>query len=91
LQRTNLSTVLRGLERKGLVERRHSPEDGRGVTVHVTTRGKSNYALVRNEWAKAVSHATGKDARDLDSALALLTKVEAGLINTRPRSAGATS
>ncbi|MER5755853.1 MarR family transcriptional regulator [Streptomyces sp. NPDC002088] len=29
LQRTNLSTVLGGLERKGLIERRADPGDGR--------------------------------------------------------------
>ena len=55
LQRTNLSTVLRGLERKGLIERQPNPSDGRGVTVTPTERGRSNYALVRQEWATAVS------------------------------------
>src|SRR5262245_8652116 len=36
LQRSNLSTLLRGLEAKGLVERHTSPEDRRGVTVRLT-------------------------------------------------------
>jgi len=85
LQRTNLSTVLGGLERKGLIERRQSLEDGRGVTVHLTTRGKNNYALVRQEWAEAVSDAAAGDSSDLDCTLTLLAKVEAGLISTRPR------
>jgi DNA-binding MarR family transcriptional regulator len=88
LQRTNLSTVLRGLEQKGLVERRAYPNDGRGVTVHLTERGKINYSLVREEWARAVSAAAAGDTHNLDAALTLLTAVEAGLIRTRPANPG---
>ncbi|MFI7131082.1 MarR family winged helix-turn-helix transcriptional regulator [Nonomuraea sp. NPDC050153] len=84
LQRTNLSAVLRGLESKGLIERRISPDDRRGVTVHLTERGRTNYTLVRQEWATAVSAAAGHDTRDLDAALTLLRTVEAGLVATRP-------
>ena len=87
LQRTNLSTVLRGLERKGLIERRASPDDARGVTVHPTERGASNYALVRQQWADAVA-AAGGDAGHLDAALALLRAVEAGLVSARPATPG---
>jgi DNA-binding MarR family transcriptional regulator len=85
LQRTNLSTVLRGLEQKGLVERHARPGDGRGVTVHLTDRGRSNYALVRHEWAAAVSAAAGGDTTNLDAALTLLTAVKDGLARTRPQ------
>ncbi|GCB43986.1 MarR family winged helix-turn-helix transcriptional regulator [Streptomyces sp. NL15-2K] len=85
LQRTNLSTVLRGLEQKGLIERRSDPGDGRGVTVHTTEQGRTNYALVRREWATAVSAAADRDATHLDAALALLTAVEAGLVTARPQ------
>ncbi|KOU63580.1 MarR family transcriptional regulator [Streptomyces sp. MMG1533] len=85
LQRTNLSTVLGGLERKGLVERRADPGDGRGVTVHTTEHGRTNYALVRREWAAAVSTAAGHDTEHLDAALTLLTAVETGLIQSRPQ------
>lgn len=85
LQRTNLSTVLRGLEQKGLIERRSSPGDGRGVTVHATEHGRANYALVRREWATAVSAAADRDATHLDAAIALLTAVEAGLVEARPQ------
>ncbi|TRO57418.1 MarR family winged helix-turn-helix transcriptional regulator [Streptomyces sp. IB201691-2A2] len=84
LQRTNLSTVLGGLERKGLVERRTNPGDGRGITVHTTEHGRANYALVRQEWAAAVSAAAGHDATHLDATLTLLTAVEAGLTSLRP-------
>ncbi|MGW4911845.1 MarR family winged helix-turn-helix transcriptional regulator [Streptomyces sp. NPDC004270] len=85
LQRTNLSTVLGGLERKGLVERRADPGDGRGVTVHTTEHGRANYALVRREWAAAVSAAAGHDTTHLDAALTLLSAMETGLTSTRPR------
>jgi DNA-binding MarR family transcriptional regulator len=83
LQRTNLSTVLRALEHKGLVEREAHPSDGRGVTVRATEHGRANYALVRREWAAAVSAAAGQSTGDLDAALALLTKVKDGLVEAR--------
>jgi DNA-binding MarR family transcriptional regulator len=82
LQRTNLSTVLRGLETKGLIERHTSTDDRRGVTVHVTERGRANYTLVRREWATAVS-AAGHETGNLDPALALLSAVETGLVAAR--------
>jgi DNA-binding MarR family transcriptional regulator len=85
LQRSNLSTLLRGLESKGLLQRHTSRDDRRGVTVHVTARGAENYALVRREWATAVAMAAGHDVRHLDAALYLLGEIEAGLTATRPR------
>ncbi|MGY4740383.1 MarR family winged helix-turn-helix transcriptional regulator [Streptomyces sp. ATMOS53] len=85
LQRTNLSTVLRGLEQKDLIERRTDPGDGRGVTVHITELGRTNYALVRREWATAVSAAADHDTTHLDATLTLLASVEAGLARTRPQ------
>lgn len=84
LQRTNLSTVLRGLEHKGFIERHAHSGDGRGVTVHSTERGRSNTILVRQEWAAAVSAAADHDTRNLDAALTLLAAVEAGLTRGRP-------
>lgn len=85
LQRTNLSTVLRGLEQKGFIERRTHSGDGRGVTVHATERGRSNATLVRQEWAAAVSEAAHHDTEHLDAALALLSAIETRLVRTRPR------
>lgn len=84
LQRTNLSTVLRGLERKGLAERRASADDGRGATIHPTERGMRNHALTRQEWASAVSAAAAQTTGDLDAAITLLRDIEIGLIKTRP-------
>ena len=89
LQRTNLSAVLRELEKKGLIERRVCPADRRGVTVHRTERGARSHALVRRAWAASVSAAAAGDTRHLDAALSLLKSVETGLIKMRPRPAGA--
>ena len=86
LQRTNLSTTLRGLENKGLIERQANPADGRGVTVSPTARGRANYAEARHEWAIAVGEAAGGDDAHLDAALALLTSIKDGLVESRPRS-----
>jgi DNA-binding MarR family transcriptional regulator len=88
LQRTNISAVLRGLERKGLAERRASPDDLRRATIHPTERGKRNYALVRQEWAAVVSAAAGHDTSDLDAALALLHKIGTSLTANRPAEPG---
>jgi hypothetical protein len=66
-------------------ERDADPGDGRGVTVHTTDQGRTNYALVRREWATAVAAAVGYDTTNLDAALALLTAMENGLTTSRPQ------
>ena len=88
LQRTNLATVLTGLQRKGLIERRQCPQDGRAATIHTTEHGRANYAVVRREWAEAVSTAAERDSAHLDSALALLREVRTGLVEARPSAPG---
>jgi len=75
-------------EGKGLIERHASSEDGRWVTVRPTEHGKSNHALVRQEWARAVSAAAGGDSSDLDPALRLLRDIENGLTSARPQAPG---
>jgi DNA-binding MarR family transcriptional regulator len=84
LQRTNLSTVLRGLEEKGLIERQAHPADGRGVTVVATARGRGNYRLVRQEWAAQMFEAAGTKPIGLDTAIELLRAIEVGLVTNRP-------
>jgi DNA-binding MarR family transcriptional regulator len=88
LQRTNLSAVLRGLEEKGLIERRGSPGDGRGVTVHRTDRGIRNSETARRERANVISDAVGGDDTYLDAAVELLTGIEAGLASMRSAAPG---
>ena len=88
LQRTNLATVLTALQRKGMIERRACPHDGRGATIHTTEHGRANNTLVRREWAEAVSAAAGRDGANLDPALTLLREIRTGLIDTRPTTPG---
>jgi hypothetical protein len=54
------------------------------VAVSPTERGRTNYALVRHQWAAAVAEAAGRDETNLDAALALLATVKDGLVGTRP-------
>jgi DNA-binding MarR family transcriptional regulator len=82
LQRSNLSTVLRGLEAKGLIERLADPEDGRSVRIHATPAAIRNYTIVRREWASAVAAAVDGDP-DIEAALPLLASVRAGLVRAR--------
>ena len=56
------------------------------MTVHLTERGSTNYALARREWAAAVSVAAANDTSKLDAALKLLGQIQAGLVKLRPRS-----
>jgi DNA-binding MarR family transcriptional regulator len=82
LQRSNLSAVLRGLEKKELVEGVDDPDDARSVHLHPTARAISNYKLVRREWADAVKAAADGEG-EVDSTLPLLRKIAAGLIHQR--------
>lgn len=84
LQRTNLSTTLRGLEQKGLIERRADPADGRGVTVSPTDLGRTNYLRVRREWAIAIRQAAANDPTHLEAAITLLSTIKSGLADSRP-------
>jgi DNA-binding MarR family transcriptional regulator len=88
LQRANISAVLRGLERKGLTERHASPDDLRRADIYPTAHGRENYALVREEWAAAVSAAASHDTAGLTEALALLRKISASLTGSRPATPG---
>ena len=88
LQRSNLSTLMRDLERKGLIERTMSEGDRRGVTVRLAEAGRRNYLVVRREWAAAVAKAVEDDTRGLDGALGLLRDIAAGLIAMRAQTPG---
>jgi DNA-binding MarR family transcriptional regulator len=88
LQRSNLSTLMRGLERQGLIERTMSEGDRRGVIVRLTEAGRRNYLVVRREWAAAVAKAVENDTRGLDGASGLLKDIAAGLIAMRPEKPG---
>jgi hypothetical protein len=54
------------------------------VVIHLTERGRTNYAVARTEWAAEVSVAAGGDSSDLDAAVGLLTSIKDGLTGSRP-------
>ena len=83
LLRTNLSTVLKSLDGKGLIVRRVRAENRREITVHRTQRGRRNYEIVRREWSRLISRAAPPDDGALGEALDLLSGIRDGLIAER--------
>ena len=83
LQRSNLSTALRGLERRGFVERRADPHDARGVNLFPTDRAADNLHRLRRQWSDQLAKALSDDQQDAATATVLLQRIEAGLIADR--------
>lgn len=83
LQRSNLSTALRALERRGFVERRADPHDARGVNLYPTDRAADNLERLRRQWAQQVARAVGDDRASAVAAKALLERMEAVLLSER--------
>lgn len=83
LLRTNLSTVLKSLDEKGLIERRVRAENRREITVHRTQRGLRNYEVVRHEWSNLISHAARPGDAGIGQALELLSSIRDGLVAER--------
>lgn len=42
MEATSLSRILKSMEKKGLIERKPNPKDGRGVLIHLTDFGLEN-------------------------------------------------
>ena len=86
LQRSNLSSALRSLEAKGLVERRHGEDDHRTVLLFPTSLAAQNLSVIRAEWSlmlrQAVESTTGISP---SPALAFLADLERGLVTARRR------
>ena len=59
LQRSNVSTALRGLEAKGLVERAVDAVDNRQVVLRPTALAAENLELVRASWAALIAERLG--------------------------------
>ena len=83
LQRSNMSTALRALERRGFVERRADPHDARGINLFPTDRAAENLKRLRRQWAQLLSGALGGDVMNAAAATALLERVEAELMAER--------
>lgn len=78
MQRSNLSRALRALEANGLIERSVGGGDARQASLHPTRRAEANLKRLRANWSRLLGSA-GVDRRNLDSALTMLTELEAGL------------
>ncbi|AKK28578.1 MarR family winged helix-turn-helix transcriptional regulator [Mycobacterium sp. EPa45] len=83
LQRSNMSTALRTLERRGFVERRTDPHDARGVNLFPTDRAAENLKRLRRQWAEQIQSALGGDRQGAAAAAALLERIEAALMADR--------
>lgn len=83
LQRSNLSTALKGLERRGFVERRADVHDARGVNLFPTPLAADNLTRLRSQWARQMSVALGEDLRDMATVKNLLDRAEARLVADR--------
>ncbi|WP_328358132.1 MarR family transcriptional regulator [Mycobacterium sp. NBC_00419] len=83
LQRSNLSTALKGLERRGFVERRADAHDARGVNLFPTPLAADNLTRLRTRWARQLAVALGGDVHDVATVKTLLDRAEARLLADR--------
>lgn len=77
LQRTNVSTALRGLEGKGMVVR--SSAGGRGVSVAPTDLATSNLRVLRAAWSDQLSGVLPDELEAIRDCNQLLRRLELGL------------
>ncbi len=83
LQRSNLSTALRGLEAKGLVTRDHADADGRGIVVRSTPLAAQNLVKLRARWADLIGSVLPEDADAARMAADLETMADALIARRR--------
>ncbi len=81
LQRSNLSTIVRGLEEKGILSR-EAGLDARTVQLHATAVAAASTAAVRRRWAQRVGAALDEGI-DVEGLLAVLERLENGLVRLR--------
>lgn len=59
IEATSVSRTLKSMEKRGLIERRPNPDDGRSVLIYLTPYGRE-----MREYSKSVVHAFDKAVRD---------------------------
>lgn len=79
MHRSNLSVTLGSLEAKGLVVRTHDDHDRRRSLLRLTPLAREQVARLRRSWAARVAQGLGPDREGVEAAVALLTRLEAGL------------
>lgn len=79
LQNSNVSTTVRRLVDRGLLERRADPSDGRSHRIHETELARRNNDMIDAMWIKGVQDLLGSmtadDARTLVEAAPLLARL----------------
>lgn len=86
LQASNVSTTVRSLAGRGLLERRSDPADGRRALLYPTARARRHRALLDAAWAQGIERALAElpeaDAGTLRAAVPALTRL-AGALDAR--------
>lgn len=80
LPSSNFARVLRGLETKGLIQRKTDDQDGRAVNLYLTDLAVQNFARMLDAWSDALD-GTIDDPFELDGVNAILRRIEEGLLN----------
>lgn len=83
LQRSNVSTALRALEKRGLLERRSDPADARAVRLFPTERATVDLARLRRQWSGQICAALGDATARVGDVLAVLDRLETALVADR--------
>ncbi|HWM82010.1 MAG TPA: MarR family transcriptional regulator [Pseudolabrys sp.] len=78
LRSSNASTALRGLIKKGQLERTSAPSDGRAARLHLTPLAERSIEIVRRTWRELLAPA-GILAQDLKVAVRVLAAINATL------------
>ncbi|WP_062381645.1 MarR family winged helix-turn-helix transcriptional regulator [Demequina pelophila] len=82
LKASNTSTSLRGLESRGLVERRRDTADARQVRVFPTDKAAANLARLRELWSDMLTPHI-PDGADVAATVALLESVNEALADPK--------
>ncbi|GAB06397.1 MarR family transcriptional regulator [Gordonia amarae] len=76
LQRSNLSTALRGLTAKGLVERHRDATDSRQVSLDVTDSAREGIAALNATWSQIMADALGAQSGQAVAAVTVLGLID---------------
>ncbi len=79
--RPNMTRIVSGLERRGLVARRRDPDDGRRLCVHLTDEGREVHdAVAEVVPAARTTLFAGLTEDQLEAAMAVLGRIEANIL-----------
>lgn len=84
LQRSNVSTALKGLEGKGMIERQRDPADARLVRLQLSDHAEADTARLHEAWARMLTEALDGDLDGLGSAVSVLERIYQGVRRSHP-------